>query len=173
MTLINLEELAEFLVEAQKNTFAAGKEDSNTPEGSKISTFEKGNLRFCDIWDGSEFFQGKQLVRYLDTNTAIWGVVYRGEEYDIGQDTVAMVAFLKRALMHPPIEMPVRGPAFYTDPEFPDFGYRNEWEGNLSRMRGTDGIFYNLSSKHQEPVFELIYVGGVLKKGVWPVLDMK
>jgi hypothetical protein len=165
MELISLDQLAGFLVQAQKNTFAAGQE-KKLPDGSKISTYEKGNLGFSDNWDGSEVFQGKQLVKYIDTNAPIWGAVYSGVEYN---DRKGLVDFLKSALSHPSLEMPVRGSNNYTDPEYSYFRYFNRWGGDLSHFSGEDSIFYV-----DEYDFGSKYRGGVLRKGpTWPIRDFQ
>jgi hypothetical protein len=158
MPEVDLNELAELIVEAKRNTFAAGKEEE-TPEGSKISRFQKGRYSYSDIWDGSTPFQGKELVRDIETKNPVWGMVYRGRDINVRIDNVIFVAFLRKSLMQVTKEIPYRGPEFFFNVCYPGFRYENVAKGDLTEFRGNDRVLYD-----GRVVFKSGYMGGLLEK---------
>lgn len=151
-----IEEFSRFLVEAQKNTFASGQENHD-PDGSTYAVYENERFSFKDKWIGSKSFVGSQIARYKPTNSAIWGVAYKGLDRNPEAMNKGGNDFLKLALKNPPQEFPVRGPRRFEDDSFKNFFYYNDWTGDLFGFVGADTVTY-----HGSIIFGLSYAGGII-----------
>ena len=155
---INLEELARFIVNAKKNTYAVAdkmKIDSERPGFDELE-YQEGDFYYRDSYVG--FFQapGMEVVRL--NGEPIWSLAYSGgmmKEYhgDVGF-AKEVFGFLKRMLGKVTEDIPYRGPREF---EEGDWKYINSIEGNLERFLGHEKIFY----KGNE-VFSQDYIGGII-----------
>lgn len=156
---ISHEMLANFLVEAKKNTYASQKNETSVEplfNGSKHFEYRVGNLLYRDIYVGLSFFVGQETVEFV--NHPIWSMVYSGGVIDpnASLDTRASIyGFLRQALRLADTNSVYRGPNHYEDKEYI---YKNEYEGTLNRFYGRELILAN-----NEIVYELRYHGGMVR----------
>jgi len=111
-------ELAAFLVEAKRRTYAGLDDDATvaTPllAGSKQLEHRAPPYAYRDIYFGMEFFAGQETVSRNDR--VIWSMSYSGgarpeiaDRYTI----LAIYKFLRRALLGVSVEEPLRGPRLF------------------------------------------------------------
>jgi len=161
MVKLNLEELAEFLVKAKKNTYASVnkmKIASERPRFDELE-FREGGYYYRDSYCG--FFQapGMEIVRIGGKDgTPIWTMAYSGGMIDRFYGDVAFAkqvfGFLKKALGVVPLQMPFRGPNNLKEGKWE---YVNEVLGDIKRFSGHERILYN-----GEEVFNQDYIGGIV-----------
>jgi hypothetical protein len=122
---INLDQLAAFLVEANRHTYAAdaGKVASSLP-GSKDLEFSSGNLRYHDTYFGNRHFMGVEVV--YEDELAVWAMSYCGRIRVADARTDEVYGFLRQALMESYGSFPVRGPGEYS---VNDWLYTSEFVG--------------------------------------------
>lgn len=111
-----LRDLSEFIVEANKNTWAAeGAEVTPERPGYKELEYEKGLWRLRDSYTGYFRAPGMTTVYYKDMPA--WTMAYGGHGQTEGYEGQAKETFqfLKGALMRVTSELPFRGPEEYTD----------------------------------------------------------
>ncbi|QOZ08815.1 DUF5680 domain-containing protein [Bradyrhizobium sp. CCBAU 51765] len=154
-------DLAAFLVEAKRRTYAGLDDDATVAAplltGSKQLEHRAPPYAYRDIYFGMVFFVGQETVSRDER--VIWSMSYsggvRGEIRD--RDTfLAIYKFLRQALLDVPVEEPYRGPRRF---EQAGMVYRNEVEGALDRFHGIETI-----ARHDgTPLFELRYGGGLLR----------
>lgn len=153
---IDLKELADFLEEANKNTYAnkdAPKAVSTRP-GSDDYHFEKGDLIYHDTYFGARDFIGEEVV-YKD-GEPVWAMNYYGFILKPEASTKEVYGILRPALMQKYDDiLPVRGPKEYKEGESI---YRNSAEGNLERFSGTEEIILR-----DEKVYNCWYHGGAIE----------
>jgi hypothetical protein len=156
--VVNPAELATFLVEAKRRTYAAqGDEASVNPPlvpGSKQLEYRDLGWLYRDIYFGTFAFAGQETVS--QDEIPIWAMVYGGGM--LPQAAVApreVYAFLRRALLAVPSDRPYRGPGTFQDRPY---AYGNQWDGTPDRFRGVERI-----SLDGRPVYELVYAGGLLR----------
>ncbi len=110
-----LDDLANFLVEANTNTWAADEGESE-PErpGYKELEYINGLWKLRDSYTGYFRAPGMSTVYYK--NTPAWTMVYGGSGQNLEFDYRAQTTFdfLKVALMHVTPELPYRGPKKYS-----------------------------------------------------------
>jgi hypothetical protein len=158
--LFTYETLTNFLVEAKKNTYASqGDETSVKPllNGSKQLEYRTGDYYYRDIYFGSAFFVGQEIVEF--DNSPIWSMVYSGgvSIQNATWNTIAPIyKFLQQTLRLVDTKSIYRGPSYY---ESGDYVYKNEYEGTLECFNGKEIIF-----KDSQKVYELRYNGGLLGK---------
>jgi len=151
-----LEELAAFIVEANRNTYAA---DSGqvTPErkGYKELEYAQGLWRLRDSYTG--YFRAPGMTTVYFNELPAWTMVYggRGQHNDCLELVQPTFDFLKAALMKVSVEMPFRGPSEFT---------RGGWVYRFSLRRGDlsdfEGEEYILRTFR--PVFSQIVFGGIV-----------
>ncbi len=110
---ITPQQLAEFLAEANRHTYAAdgGRVTSSLP-GAHDLEYISGNLKYHDTYFGSKRFIGMEIV--YENDVPIWGMNYYGYIMVSDVDSEEIYAFLKQALMQETRNrLPVRGPDHY------------------------------------------------------------
>lgn len=153
---IDLTELASFLDEANKHTYADkdAKRAVSLRPASDDYHFEKGNLVYHDTYFGSRDFIGEEIV-YKD-NKPVWGMNYYGYVLNDDVSTEDATAILRPALMQEYDDiLPVRGPSEYI---VENSRYTNEVEGILGRFLGTEQIYLN-----EKLVYRCWYHGGFIR----------
>jgi len=150
-----LKELAEFIVEANKNTWAADK-GKVTPQrpGCKELDYERGDWHLRDSYTGYFRAPGMMIVYYKNQPT--WTMAYGGSgmednKYGITGETFG---FLKEALMRVTPELPYRGPKKF---KVGEWEYKLKVDGDLADFDGKEVIF-----KNKELVFSQLIFGGVV-----------
>lgn len=153
---INLKQLADFLEEANKSTYANKDAPKASPSRLKSEDyhFEKGGLVYHDTYFGSHDFIGEEIV--YENNKPIWGANYYGYVTKAEVLEKDVYNFLRQALMQKNINtIPVRGPTRYT---MGQWTYANAIDGGLDRFGGTETIFCN-----DAEVYRCWYHGGIIK----------
>lgn len=152
----DLQQLAKFLIEAKKQTYASGDEAKVTSsrEGSNDYEYTDGSLTYHDTYFGGVKFIGEEVV-YNSDKQAYWGMNYRGETLRLDMSEAAMDAVLRPALSMVGEDadvIPVRGPR-----RFERYGYVYEFEveGTLESFNGHETI-----SKDGEIIYRLSCNGG-------------
>jgi hypothetical protein len=153
-------ELAAFLVEAKRRTYAGLDDDASVTlpllPGSKQLEYQAGSYAYRDIYFGMSFFVGQETVS-KDGNV-FWSLCYSGGAHSDVSDRnllLAIYKFLRKSLLAVHVECPFRGPAsFATD----DMSYCNRLNGDLTRFHGVEEI-----SQRGKTVYELRYSGGMLR----------
>lgn len=111
-----LRELAEFIVKANKNTWAAeGTEVKPERKGYKELEYKRGEWRLRDSYTGYFRAPGMTTVYYKDVPA--WTMAYGGHGQTEGFEDRAKQTFqfLKEALMRVTPELPFRGPEKYQE----------------------------------------------------------
>ncbi|MFK4726393.1 hypothetical protein ABIE89_007493 [Bradyrhizobium niftali] len=154
-------DLAAFLVEAKRRTYAGLDDDATVAApllaGSKQLEHRAPPYAYRDIYFGMGFFVGQETVALDDR--VIWSMSYSGgARAEIGdRDTfLAIYKFLRQALRAVSIEEPYRGPRLF---EQAGMVYRNGAEGALDRFHGIETI----ARQNGVPLYELRYSGGLLR----------
>ena len=111
-----LKDLAEFLVEANLQTWAAdkGKIEATRPN-SKRSVHERGNWKLDDEYDS--YFKAPGSTRVFYKNVPVWSMHYGGPGMSEGYEYKVKETFhfLKGALLKVSSELPYRGPEEYSE----------------------------------------------------------
>jgi hypothetical protein len=156
----SLDELASFLIEAKRRTYAGLDDDATVSQpllsGSKQLEYRDGPFAYRDIYFGMAFFVGQETVS--KNERAIWSMSYSGGVRPEIVDRTQMVStykFLRQALLAVNRNLPYRGPASFS---IGDKKYLNRVEGALDRFRGTEEI-----SERDSTIYQLHYSGGPLR----------
>jgi hypothetical protein len=154
---IDLEKLAQFIVDAKKQTYAGdGIEASPERSGFKELEYSKGNWAYRDSYTGYYMAPGQEIVRF--EGKPVWAMAYSGgmlPEYQTDKALAKLTfSFLKQALNRVETASPYRGPSFYKNEEWI---YLNDSEGNITDFFGTEHVFYNGLK-----VFRQRYIGGIV-----------
>ena len=143
-----------FLVEAKTQGYSSGV--TYLPgliTGTKEFTYEKGRMKYIDIYSGSLYFLGQELI--MEGNAPQWGMVYSGGIMDANYGTKEVYDFLRDALKRVPQDLPLRGKEFFSNSKFV---YKNLTEGDLGHFLGYETI------EHEENlIYELHYSGGFIE----------
>lgn len=151
-----LTELASFIVEANRNTWAAGKGKVKVPQrpGCKELDYQNGDWHLHDSYAGYFSAPGMTLVYYKDK--PVWSMSYGGKGME--DDRYGMVDptfdFLKEALMRVKEDLPYRGPKNF---ELDGWRYKLNVNGDLACFEGKEKIF-----KGKDMVFSQVIFGGVV-----------
>ena len=137
---MDLEFLAQFLVNAKLNTYAKSGEEGETilPDGRKQFEFSAGDFRYLDIYSGFNPFTGQEVVSYQ--SRPVWQMSYKGEVTDKNQDAKQVYHFLKKVLSQITTNKPFRGPEKFMEN---NFKYINEVKGDIKKFQGTEMIYLN------------------------------
>ena len=153
---MDTKELADFLNEANKSTYAnkdAPKAPSSRPKSDDYH-FEKGNLVYHDTYFGTRDFIGEEVV-YKD-GEPVWAMNYYGFILKPEASTKEVYSILRPALMQEYSDiLPVRGPKEYKEGESI---YRNSVEGSLERFSGNEEIILK-----GDKVYNCWYHGGSIE----------
>src|SRR3954464_14804693 len=135
-------DLAAFLVEAKRRTYAGLDDDATvaTPllAGSKQLEHRAAPYAYRDIYFGMGFFVGQETVSRDER--VIWSMSYSGgarAEITDRDTFLAIYKFLRQALLGVHVDEPYRGPRRFKQA---DMVYRNEVEGGLDRFHGVETI---------------------------------
>jgi hypothetical protein len=156
---MNQKPFVDFLVEAKKRTYASEENGTSVRpllNGSKQLEYQDGNYVYRDIYFGSAFFAGQEVVEY--EQQPIWSMVYSGGIIipDVSREQLASIyAFLRQALRLVNAAAPYRGPQHFEDGPYT---YKNTYHGTLELFYGEEYIF-----AHGQKVYELRYSGGYLR----------
>jgi len=146
-------ELARFLVEAKRNTYAAqmGK-ISSSRKGSKDLGYGKGGYYYLDSYFGEKDFSGQEVV-YLD-DVPIWSMNYYGR---MARDDVppGFIETLREALLGVEEASPYRGCGRHTRGEY---AYRCRSDGTVLSFQGRESI--ELTGQE---VYHLLFHGGQIR----------
>lgn len=156
MITINKDELAKFLDEANKSTYA----NKDTPKvaptrlESEDYHFEKDDLIYHDTYFGGHDFIGEEVV-YKSKNP-VWGANYFGFVFDKHASEKDVYDFLRKALMQEYDDViPVRGPTKFSDGEWK---YTFLVEGDLENFAGKEEISLN-----DKIVYRCLVHGGLIR----------
>lgn len=171
---IDLEELRDFIVEGKKNCYAGNGKEIILPDGSKLLTFQEGNLYYEDNYSGYYQAPGRELVKWKNKDgQRIWQMAYSGGMIDLknlDKDLVERAfAFLKKVLSKVPREEPFRGPKYFASIIVPtsteSFAYHNkphsDAANNLIRFKGEEEIIWGHSGRFSY-IFSQDYSGGLI-----------
>ena len=146
----DLDELIEFRLEANVNTYAAYK---NEVDGSRPAShdfkYERGDYMYIDTYVGGEEFAGEEAV--WKNGITVYAMNYMGRVLDdkFSGD------FLKEALRAADKKMPYRGPEIYQSGEYT---YRCKVTGDFTWFQGYEEIYWN-----DIKVYECLFHGGLVK----------
>jgi len=148
-------ELATFLVEAKRQTYASNGEggEERRADGGKELTYESGQFRYRDRYYGFNPFAGQELV--FENSKCIWVMNYYGEASPGVVDVKAVYAFLKTALLEVEDRFTIRGPMKVADGKYT---YKNFGIGGVDRFEGRETI-----SRDEFEIYRLSYKGGVVR----------
>jgi hypothetical protein len=156
----SLDELASFLIEAKRRTYAGLDDDATVSQpllsGSKQLEHRDGPYAYRDIYFGMAFFVGQETVSKDERVT--WSMSYSGGLRPEIVDRTQMLStyeFLRQALLAVDRNSPYRGPASFS---IGDKRYLNRVEGALDRFHGSEEI-----SERNSTLYELHYSGGLLR----------
>lgn len=153
---MNDEQLAQFLVQAKRATYAArGDSASVTPlvAGSRQLEYQLGAILYRDIYFGFTFFVGQETV--YENDNSIWAMGYAGGLVDRNADADAVYKFLRTALRQVDVAIPFRGPGLIRGD---GFQYTSQTNGTVENFSGIERI----TSRHGLD-YELRYHGGRLR----------
>src|SRR3989344_5804491 len=123
-----LEELAEFIVEANTKGWAANSSEVEpTFPGMKSIYYKRDNWELRDNYFGYFRAPGVTVVSYKQR--PVWNMSYFGLGQTSGQEGIVKptFTFLRSALMKVPLEMPFRGPSEYSE---------DDWTYRFRLLRG-------------------------------------
>ena len=159
---IDIKELADFLTEANKSTYA-NKDASKTISQrlkSKDYHFKKGNLIYHDTYFGERNFIGEGII-YKDQNP-VWGANYFAFVLNEEVAEKNVYGFLRKALMQEYDGIiPVRGPKKFSDGEW---NYQFSAKGNLENFSGQEEILLNMKI-----VYRCLIHGGFIRNDKFPI----
>jgi len=147
--------LADFLVKAKLNTYAASGENNDKifPNGSKIFKFEEKKIKYQDRYFGFNPFIGEEIV--WKSGKIIWGMNYYGKIISKEVSEKQIYQFLREALKKITKNSPFRGPDSFNRK---DLKYFNQVNGDIKNFMGKEKIFYN-----NKLTYILTYHGGFIK----------
>ncbi len=149
-TKTNIDEIIEFRLEANINTYAAfSNETSSTRFDSHDFRYEKGCFTYHDTYVGGEQFAGEEAV--WKNGKAVYAMNYLGRVLD----EKFSGNFLKEALRAADKKMPYRGPEFYQSGEYI---YKTSVNGTFEWFQGYEEIYCN-----DIKVYECYYHGGTMR----------
>jgi len=149
---MNTEKLADFLVEAKKNTYAKGIKAKKHKGGLKEFTFSKKEFKYVDRYSGEKFFFGQEVV--IKGGKLVWLMDYAGGVKLSVKNHKIVYSFLRKALALVDTKKPFRGPEKFAKG---GFVYINKSKGRMGRFCGNEIIKQN-----GKIVYSLDYAGGNL-----------
>ena len=156
MKQMHIKELAAFLDEANKNSYAS--KDAPKASSSRLKSedyhFEKDNLIYHDTYFGERDFIGEEVI-YKD-GVPVWGMNYYGYVLEQSQSEKEVYDFLRKALIQEYDDViPVRGAKNYKEG---GWEYHNAPDGTLKRFTGVETIY-----RDSKLVYRADYHGGLIK----------
>ncbi len=153
---MNDSQLAEFLVQAKRATYASQGDDASvTPllPGSRQLEYQLGDVLYRDIYFGMAYFVGQETV--YENGQPIWSMSYAGGVTVEGPGMSETYQFLQYALRHVEVASPFRGPGLIRQDLFQ---YTSQTTGTLENFWGIERI-----ARNRAIIYELRYHGGRLK----------
>lgn len=150
--VMNLKELENFLVKANKPHADGTAKMKNESDNSRSIEFELRDYRMHDNFFGGEPYGGRQVIFYK--GKPVWMCVYYGQVHNTGSSSSSVYAFLRLALQHPENGKPYRGPDNFSKGEFE---YKNKVEGAIDSFSGEEYI-----SKGGKQIYWAKYFGGLV-----------
>ena len=160
---IDLGELAEFLVRAKKNTYAAdGIKIARQRPGFRELEHLDGPWVYRDSYAGYFAFSGQEIVRFQ--GKPVWSMAYFGEINPKFRKNVKLAAksfvFLKKALAQVKPSYLYRGPRHFMGSKKTGdqwWEYHNDSEGCLKDFQGEETINFG-----EHGVYSGHYIGGLI-----------
>lgn len=155
-----LEEIRDFLVEANKSGYAAGETKNWVKEADGSQTIihesKNGDWLYHDNFFGGEPYGGREVIFWQ--GKAVWMMVYYGEISDKTVDKKVVYQFLQKALMGDNLELPVRGPAELREQiDGQEWVYQMNSDGDMMRFKGSEVI--TLDGRE---IYKADFVGGLV-----------
>ena len=150
--------LAQFLINAKKQTYASGDAKRVSPQapGFKELEYTEGDWNYRDSYSGFYRAPGREVVRFK--GKPVWDIHYVGGMklgcYDDEQLAKNTFAFLKKALMLVKESKPFRGPERFQEG---DYEYLCNVEGDITDFKGRERILFK-----EKEVFVQDYFGGLI-----------
>lgn len=150
-----LKELAEFIVEANRNTWAAdGAEVEPEREGYKELEYKRGDWRLRDSYTG--YFRAPGMTTVYHHECPVWTMAYSGGmvKGSGGKLAESTFKFLRSALMRVAPDEPYRGPNYE----------EGEWRYSFELQQGdvTDFLWKEEIYKEDKLVFNQTGIGGIV-----------
>lgn len=150
---MDIEDLKEFIVEANGKGYAAGEKNSTKEDdGSTTIRYKRGEWEMVDNYVGGEPYCGMTKIFFKDK--VVWSMVYYGMVDKKVEGFKEVYEFLMKSLLKMPADYPYRGPKEFTDGKWK---YVNEWEGKAKQFRGEEKIYLK-----GEMIFWTKYIGGLV-----------
>ena len=132
--------LIKFLRESKGKGYAAQDESSwiKDANGSTTIKYKSGDWSFQDNYFGGEPYGGRQIVFFK--GKPVWINVYYGHVDEKIQNIKEVYSFLKKALLNPREEVPLRGPEEFTED---NYQYRSFLSGNIKNFSLGERISLN------------------------------
>ena len=149
-------DLLRFLREANQHGYAVGERAPivREPDHSVTIAYESGGWRIHDNFFGGEPYGGRAVV--FVNGKPVWMVAYYGWVDGADDEVQPVYSFLQAALRRAPDELPVRGPAEFSDG---DFTYRNACRGTVANFAGEETI-----ARQGRHVYTARYAGGLIDR---------
>lgn len=149
------DQLARFLVQAKKNTYATkGDDEINADPSEKIQyKYREQDFYYFDSYYGYSRFAGQEFVCYKEI--PVWSMAYYGGIISLGFSSGEIkktYQFLRKALRKVPLVYPFRGPL---NEQSETLQYINRVKGELDFFHGVEEILFQ-----GRKIYELRYVGG-------------
>jgi Domain of unknown function (DUF5680) len=151
---MDVEVLAQFLVEAKRSTYAS-QQGQIVPsrKGSKDLAYRKGEYYYVDSYVGEKDFSGQEIVYLRDE--PIWSMNYYG--WMLRDDVPAgFIETLRGALLRVETNRPFRGCPMYSQGKYI---YRCDTQGAAVHFVGREWIEYDGAE-----VYSLYFHGGQIRK---------
>ncbi len=154
-----INELASFLVDAKRRTYAGLNDDATITNplfsGSKQLEWQDKDWFYRDVYYGMSLFTGMEVVYFK--NKPIWSMSYSGgARPDVEVEEAKLIyAFLRSALMKVPLEFPVRGPSAFSTP---GLSYTMTGHGDLEFFWGQEEVLTDEISR-----YALKFAGGLIR----------
>jgi len=155
----SINDFKKFLIDAKKATYASQGDDASVVpyfNGSKQLEYQMEDFKYRDIYYGTSFFIGQEVVEYKEK--PIWSMIYSGGIIITDpskKQTFDTYRFLREAMKLVDLESLYRGPRFFEEQEF---FYKNDFKGQLDNFWGVETI-----EKNGFIIYELRYSGGNIK----------
>jgi hypothetical protein len=151
-------DLQAFLVLAKAATYAAQGDNASVDPAfpaTKQLEYSAGRFFYRDVYAGMSRFAGQEMV--YEDGIVVWSMAYSGglTTEAGGEGLAELYAFLRRALLAPASELPVRGPKLLSDGEL---RYDCVHEGALELFHGTEHI-----TRSGVVLYELRFSGGAVR----------
>jgi hypothetical protein len=151
---MKLQDLKEFIVEANGKGYGGGEEKVREKEADNSTTirYQKGDWKMVDNYVGGEPYAG--MTKIFFEGKVVWSMVYYGKVNNKIDGFEEVYKFLMKSLLKMPADYPYRGPREFVDG---DWKYVNEWKGEVEEFNGEEKIYFK-----GEDVFWTKYVGGAV-----------